>query len=192
VTLRLLAIFAATFTLAGCITDSDLSRLAVYEGGIRIDAAHPPTVFVSAEAFKGHRRDAGLSSLLAGEVVRTVEEIGFRVVQRPSEAQYELSTELRGWWSPSARYALITLLTLTVYTPLDYKWILDVELIDKTGASVSSANERGAFRFETFGIVFFPATMVAYSQLVSPHWRLVASRAAGFSADYLAGELGSP
>lgn len=179
---------ALSLALTACITDPQLPHLGKY----RISPGVPvlstsPAIFVSAAAFKGHRRHHDLSVLLESEVARAVENAGFRLAVRPGQADYELSTELRGWWSPSARFALITLLTLTVYTPLDYKWILDVELTEIAGSSISSAHERGSFRFETFGIVFFPATIIAYHELVPPHWEKIARESALVSADFLSG-----
>jgi hypothetical protein len=144
-----------------------------------------PAILVSAAAFKGHRRNHNLSALLESELARAVEQAGFRISERPGATDYELSTELRGWWSPSARFALITLLTLTVYTPLDYKWILDVELTEIAGPSMGSAHESGSFRFETFGILFFPATIIAYHGLVPNQWEQIARESALVSADLL-------
>ena len=179
---------AVSLVLTACITDPQFPRLGRYQ----VSSSTPilstsPAIFVSAAAFKGHRRHHDLSVLLESEVARAVEQAGFRLAMRPSEADYELSTELRGWWSPSARFALITLLTLTAYTPLDYKWILDVELTEVSGSSIGSAHERGSFRFETFGIVFFPATIIAYLELVPDHWEEIARESAFVSADFLSG-----
>jgi hypothetical protein len=180
-------------SVLACISDPHAPRLDQYQKTreTAISIGEMQSVFVSSDFFKGHRRHHELSDQLDEEIRRALQELGFRVAASPGAADYTLAAELRGWWSPSARFALITLLTLTVYTPLDYKWILDVHLSDSEGAPIGSAHERGAFRFETFGILFFPATMVAYLELVPPHWREIAGRAADVSADYLLSELAS-
>lgn len=130
-----------------------------------------------------------MSRVFEDEVSERLRELGFTVADTPSSADYRLSTELRGWWAPSTRFALMTLITLTIYTPLDYKWILDVDLSDSSGNVVGSAHERGAFRFETFGIVFFPTTIVGYYSLVLPHWNEIARASSNVAADYIVGEF---
>jgi hypothetical protein len=181
---------ATAVLLSACISDPDAARLDRYQvqkGAI--PPAQLASVFVSSEFFRGHRRHPGMSRVLEDEVSERLRELGFRVAAAPSGADYRLATELRGWWAPSARFALMTLITLTAYTPLDYKWILDVELSDGSGETIGSAHERGAFRFETFGIVFFPPTIIGYYSLVPPHWREIAHASSNVAADYIVSEF---
>jgi hypothetical protein len=187
------ALAAAAVLLSGCITDPHV--LEAESGGQPTFAVHPlqpPSIYLSAQFFRGHHPDAELGELFRERVRSAAEDLGFRVVSSRSEADYLLSTDLRGWWARSARFAMITTATLTLYTPLDYKWILDVDLTDRSDNPVGSLHERGGFRFETFGIVLFPATLYAYYQLVMPHWREIARESAQHAAGVLVSALGTP
>lgn len=185
--LRLLAALVAVGTLAaGCITDPDAPPLD-FEGqkGFTVIPLHPPSVYLSSDFFGGANRDPALSRVIEDRIRASLSAQGFRVMASRADADYELSTDLRAWWVRNARFAWMTTLTLTVYTPLDYKWILDVDLTDRDGQPVGGTHERGGFRFETFGIIFFPATIAAYQDLVVPKWHEVAEKAADRSAEVL-------
>jgi hypothetical protein len=187
------ALAVAALLWAGCITQphvSDSERKG--ERGFTVIPLKAPALYLSSEAFRGHKRDPELTRLLANQLHRTLQERGYRIVADREEADYSLSTDLRGWWARSSRFAIVTTATLTLYTPLDYKWILDVDMTDRRGRPVAGLHERGGFRFETFGIVLFPATVYAYYQLVMPQWWKVAQDGAATTADFVVDQLGRP
>ena len=133
-----------------------------------------PTVYVQKHVTLGNEPDGALTSLLEAMLYKNLEEMNYSVSRSREDADYVLSCTMRGSWDHGGSSALVSFVTLSVYTPIWYPWIIEVNIYNARGEQVADAYERGYVRWDCFGVLAVPTTVVQGLLAVPESWRNLA------------------
>jgi hypothetical protein len=170
------------FAMAACDTISHPALQTLtseYEQASGITTPSPTqNVFVDAAFIRGHNHSEELSKEFEALVREQLTAAGYKITPIEDNADLVVSTSVRGWWAYHGRSALISFLTLTVYTPLYFRWAIDVHVYGPDAKPVASSIERGKFTYQSFLIVFFPSSLYQGFTLIPPEWQRLVSASA--------------
>ncbi|MHC4447618.1 MAG: hypothetical protein ACYSXF_07555 [Planctomycetota bacterium] len=163
------------FGIAACDTISHPALQALtseYEQASRTTPqSTAQSVFVDAAFIRGHNHSEELSKKFDTRIREHLTAAGYEITPIEDDADLVVSTSVRGWWAYHGRSALISFVTLTVYTPLYYRWAIDVHVYGPDERPVASALERGKFTYRSFFIVLFPSSLYQGFTLIPPEWQ---------------------